>query len=91
MEEPTDGLLWTPFKEEISWVWIRAMDDRVDGISAAVHGDGSVDALGLSQMAEMLRAEIVDDGNARQLSVVHFSTRGQQTSVAGQNARISAF
>ena len=39
---------------------IRAMVDLVDGISIAVHGDASVDAYGLSQMAEMLRAEVVE-------------------------------
>ena len=38
---------------------IRAMDDMVDEINLAVHGDASVDAYGLSQMAEMLRAEVV--------------------------------
>jgi methyl-accepting chemotaxis protein len=38
---------------------IRAMDEMVDGVSVAVHGDASVDAFGLSQMAEMLRAEVV--------------------------------
>ena len=38
---------------------IRAMDDMVDGINVAVHGNTSVDAYGLSQMAEMLRAEIL--------------------------------
>jgi Methyl-accepting chemotaxis protein (MCP) signalling domain len=37
---------------------IRAMDDMADGISIAVHGDASVNASGLSQMAEMLRAEV---------------------------------
>ncbi|MGV8965269.1 MAG: methyl-accepting chemotaxis protein [Cellulomonas sp.] len=39
---------------------IRAMDEMVDGISIAVRGDPSVNALGLSQMAEMLRAEVVE-------------------------------
>ena len=38
---------------------IRTMDDMVEGINIAVHGDDSVDAYGLSQMAEMLRAEVV--------------------------------
>jgi len=37
---------------------IRAMDDMIDGINLAVHGDASVDTYGLSQMAEMLRAEV---------------------------------
>ena len=37
---------------------IRAMDNMVDGISIAVHGDASIDAYGLSQMAEMLRTEV---------------------------------
>jgi methyl-accepting chemotaxis protein len=38
---------------------IRTMDQMVDGIGVAVHGDAKVNALGLSQMAEMLRAEVV--------------------------------
>lgn len=39
---------------------IRAMNDQVDGINIAVHGDASLNAYGLSQMAEMLRAEVVE-------------------------------
>jgi len=38
---------------------IRAMNDQVDGINIAVHGDASTQAYGLAQMAEMLRAEVV--------------------------------
>jgi PAS domain S-box-containing protein len=38
---------------------IRAMNDMVEGINVAVHGDAGVNAYGLSQMAEMLRAEVV--------------------------------
>ena len=37
---------------------IRAMDDMVAGINIAVQGDASLNARGLSQMAEMLRVEV---------------------------------
>ena len=38
---------------------IRTMDQMVEGISVAVHGDGTAGVHGLSQMAEMLRAGVV--------------------------------
>lgn len=38
---------------------IRTMDQMVDEIGVAVHGDSRVNTRGLSQMAEMLRAEVV--------------------------------
>lgn len=39
---------------------IRAMDEMVDGIGIAVSGDPRANVHGLSQMAEMLRAEVVE-------------------------------